>query len=753
MGTALKISALIFILLTSPLWGATYYVCSDGNGAGGTDGSDWANCMDGFDDIGTPSAGDTLYLRDDDGVYRETLTVPSSGSEGSPITYAADTGETPVISGADVISTWAGVSGFGEAGTEEASDNFDDNNFSAGTIAWDTESGGVANANGRFEMTISNGGGDYIEEDVTDRTEYYMSYTIHIVAGYDIANTNVLNAIHIQNAVGLGVVDDSGTLKWRIAYTDDAGTTYVTDALGPTDATTHSILLHYKQDTDGGADVADDGIVQIWVDDTKIYENTAVDNDTVTATLMRLGQNWSNAGVNMTVYFDDLKIGTTGTAPVVEQWQATVTTEPNWVFFDDALGINESGTCPDDLDTDTEWCWGSNVLYQFSTSDPDTRYTTPGTEATAIDSVIVILDKDYITIDGLTVEKGGVNGIRIYGGSDNIIIQNSTFQQNWSLGINVDSTSNPDTSDDGIIQDNIITGNGNQGIGLKLETDSWLVRRNTVYSNGSRAVYGAGISVWGGYTEDSSTNHIIEYNNVYSNGGGQATSGHGIWVDQTSPGILVRYNWVYGNDQAGIFIEKTSGAEVYNNIASTNNIGIYIVGETGAENEAHDNKIFNNTVTGQTGTSGNGIRVDGDTNADAINDNLIKNNIIYDNDGYEIRASDGGENDGTMGSGNVYEYNCLGAAGGSFVDWGGVAKTTYDAWEAAYGGTTYSVESDPLLTNPSNGDFTLTSASPAIGAGIDVGLTLDYEGNLINNPPSIGAYAYDPLNNIRGVSF
>jgi len=29
----------------------THYVCSDGNGAGDTDGTSWANCFDGFDDI------------------------------------------------------------------------------------------------------------------------------------------------------------------------------------------------------------------------------------------------------------------------------------------------------------------------------------------------------------------------------------------------------------------------------------------------------------------------------------------------------------------------------------------------------------------------------------------------------------------------------------------------------------------------------------------------------------------------------
>lgn len=39
-------------------------------------------------------------------------------------------------------------------------------------------------------------------------------------------------------------------------------------------------------------------------------------------------------------------------------------------------------------------------------------------------------------------------------------------------------------------------------------------------------------------------------------------------------------------------------------------------------------------------------------------------------------------------------------------------------------------------------DFQLQSTSPCIAAGVDVGLTLDYAGNPVANPPSIGAYEY-----------
>lgn len=48
-------------------------------------------------------------------------------------------------------------------------------------------------------------------------------------------------------------------------------------------------------------------------------------------------------------------------------------------------------------------------------------------------------------------------------------------------------------------------------------------------------------------------------------------------------------------------------------------------------------------------------------------------------------------------------------------------------------------------TNPlfvGGGDFHLQAGSPGIGAGLNVGLTLDYESDPVNNPPEVGIYSY-----------
>jgi uncharacterized repeat protein (TIGR01451 family) len=56
------------------------------------------------------------------------------------------------------------------------------------------------------------------------------------------------------------------------------------------------------------------------------------------------------------------------------------------------------------------------------------------------------------------------------------------------------------------------------------------------------------------------------------------------------------------------------------------------------------------------------------------------------------------------------------------------------------------VGEDPLLVDPSSGDYRLRSGSPAIGSGTAVAwVTGDYDGNTYNAPPSVGAFEGNPV--------
>jgi hypothetical protein len=200
--------------------------------------------------------------------------------------------------------------------------------------------------------------------------------------------------------------------------------------------------------------------------------------------------------------------------------------------------------------------------------------------------------------------------------------------------------------------------------------------------------------------------------------------GAGFMMDTVGTGNVMRYNLAYNNEVANIraTLDKFS-TYIYGNVSygatQTGNYGIGIQVEY-YSNGVH---VYNNTVYGNT----KGISVNGmSAVANSINNTVVTNNISTGNT-INLQCFLGGENDGTMGSGNVYTYNDFGAASTNFINWGfGVGKSTYSAWETATGncgttGCSHSVQADPLFVNAAGAQFWLQSGSPAIDAGTNLG--------------------------------
>jgi hypothetical protein len=400
-------------------------------------------------------------------------------------------------------------------------------------------------------------------------------------------------------------------------------------------------------------------------------------------------------------------------------WYAAAATDPKQVLYD--------GTRLTRVVTKVEaitgkWWYDTTNFRVYIGDNPSGHIL----EASVRNNCIYLNSRSYITIDGLDCEKALQNNILLANSATYNTVENCVSSYAYLHGIKLWAGSGGNTYN--TIDLNESSYNGGNGISIQDYSPNNTISRNSVHHNcpleweGSYSDqdFTAGIKVV------STTNApcTIEENYVYLNGVGRSGDrGCGIWFDGAAHGHICRYNRVADNNMYGIQIELQHESKCYYNIctghtAHAQAAGIFVGGtSTSVEN----NLVYNNVCYGNK----YGITVMGHSpTANTCINNEVKNNISIGNTTRQLRCIIGGENDGTLGSGNVYLYNCLGAEATGFVEWGfGVYKNTYDAWEAAYGGSTSSVEADPLFTNAAGGDFTLQAGSPCIDAGVDLGST------------------------------
>jgi len=175
----------------------------------------------------------------------------------------------------------------------------------------------------------------------------------------------------------------------------------------------------------------------------------------------------------------------------------------------------------------------------------------------------------------------------------------------------------------------------------------------------------------------------------------------------------------YQNHDHALYIDGVNGLTFNNNIIYNckSGWGIHLYSST---NRTSTNiSILNNTWANQNPYRNGQILICG-----SINNLLIENNIFY----LPTTA-------GVTVSTTPFTYsNCLIK---NNMTYGGVINS------GTATGITFSNNIDntnPKLTNPTAYDYTLQSTSPAINAGINVGLTYDFLGNPIIGLPDLGAY-------------
>uniref|UniRef100_A0A6H1Z6K4 Putative pectate lyase n=1 Tax=viral metagenome TaxID=1070528 RepID=A0A6H1Z6K4_9ZZZZ len=436
-----------------------------------------------------------------------------------------------------------------------------------------------------------------------------------------------------------------------------------------------------------------------------------------------------SATTTQTIYVDDVSV--TKSTNLDYWYKAGITTEPKAVYYN-GTKLTHNDTATVNVGSN-EWDWAADVLYINVGEDPSTHDLEISQR-----NYCIILNQSFVTVDGLALTKPQ-NTCLIIGDATSReynTIQNCTMTYSpnfgWKAGITLNHASN------NLITNNTVT---NCYVGILVTSyhasASYPTDSNTISHNTVTAIDSSGISLSSGSaTAYQLANNIVEYNNVslcsqtyddtagllmaragagniirynstYTNGLHIDTMrGSGIMLDENSNGNQVYYNLSYGNTSSGI---STSGDDtlIYNNTLYNNHRGIFLF-LSGITGDSSANSIIKNNIVIATGTQNYAtVR----TEAVTSGGNVFDNNIYY-------------------GSANAHPFS-----------WNSGPPADDHTWEEwrVHNAEAGSLNADPTLVSAGT-DFHILPYSPCRNAGVDVGLTVDYEGRPIAGVPDIGAY-------------
>lgn len=344
-------------------------------------------------------------------------------------------------------------------------------------------------------------------------------------------------------------------------------------------------------------------------------------------------------------------------------------------------------------------------------------------------SVEAILITNSIRRSNYTIKNCYTNnasdGICIWGEVTNVLIQNCETENSYYCGISVHAI--PDdsiVSPHQIIIDRVYShNNGWAGIGVR-NTVNITIRKSHIAYNGSTGIQ----------LERNSYNSLIE-DNVSEYNSRSHNFETGIWI-YNSANSIVRRNIMRGN-QTGLRVWSMKNFQAYYNLIINNNFRPNETTEntSGADFRESTGKFQNNVLYGNSASNSKlgSLHVFPQGKC-----NISFNNNIIMNDGSTkdvvLNQSDGS---------NVFcDFNLI------FNDKRPVKVKIKEniygwiAYKAKSNQDVHSINVDPKFMSSVKGDFKLQLSSPAINAGVEVGLTHDYIGNQIVGLPDIGAFEY-----------
>jgi len=242
--------------------------------------------------------------------------------------------------------------------------------------------------------------------------------------------------------------------------------------------------------------------------------------------------------------------------------------------------------------------------------------------------------------------------------------------------------------------------------------------------------------------QDQARNGYVGLNTVYnvtsilnpSYSGSQ--SADGIYVDGGAS-IVIERNIVHNSD-IGIEVTSEHGGKVASQVTVRSNLifsnticGLSIGGYDSQRGGTLNCAFVNNTLyENDTENSGSGeFQIQFHTKG-----NVFKNNILY----ASIQGVVISEPSGAGIPGVVSDYNLFFTSGTPMFMWGAKSCTSLASFERLSLGDKHSKFSNPLFVDPSSGNLRLAAGSIAIGAGINLGATIEGALDLIGAPRVIG---------------
>lgn len=381
------------------------------------------------------------------------------------------------------------------------------------------------------------------------------------------------------------------------------------------------------------------------------------------------------------------RISTTTTSRVT----TTTTTQGVRTFYVATTGVDTGGRGTEALPLLTIQYALNNVLYYG-----DTLIVEDGTYTTALTTnMITIWNTGGNLGNPITIKSRNKWGAILSG-------NNNTTAYCFMTTSNVSGF---------IIEDFEITQFANIGIRIGSTNSNIIVRGCNIHAIGkSCSDLDIGLS---GINIQNCTNVFIDKNYIhdigrYATGENGCTNVYTYWQSRDN-GIMIGPNVTDVTISSNIIFDCKAGWGILQADYSTNTSHTRL-------------KVINNTFSGYNPNRAGQVHI----GAISVVDCIYANNIFYNTLTQGILIT----TEWCAASGTVFNNNMVSNGVTCVETLTGITKSgNYEL-------------TNPLMSDPSNLDFTLTAISPAINNGTAVGLTSDYVGNLIVGLPDIGAYEY-----------